>query len=721
MKENKLWYNAPASDWLEALPLGNGRLGMMVFGGVNEDQVQLNEESFWSGWEYSGFNNPKTAEHLEEMRRLIFERKYTEAQDLCNKYFTCRGEGNHDVAYGCYQTAGEIHLTIPNAAEKDYYRELRLDKGQVSVRCENSQREYFVSPGYNVGVIKVSGNTEGISLRYERENATIVHDDGRVFVLGYLPTKYAAEIRYQHTDDGFYVYFTAATNYKSDQDPEKVCTETLDRAINAGYDALLKDTNAYFDSMLNRAGFSLSEPETKSHIPTNERQQNPENDLGLFELYFNYGRYLLVASSSNCRLPANLQGIWCKDYQPKWNSDYHLNINIQMNYWPAEVCNLPELVTPFFEFIRSLAKVGEKSAKVTYGCPGWVIHFATNVWGYNALGCHTAYGAFLGAGAWCIRHIKERWLYSKDPAVLEEFYSLIKGASEFFCAYLVKDPNSGYLVTAPASSPENSFITPDTGSKASVCAGPTMDMSIIRELFEFNIEAAEVLGKDTEFTEKLKDLLPQLLPLQIGKHGQLMEWSEDFEESEPKHRHISHMYGLYPASEITESTPELYNAARKSIERRIANSFTDAGKGWSTIFVGWSLAWIINSYARFKEGNIAEDCLVRLFKNSTCPNLFDLHPPRIFQIDGNFGATAGMAEMLLQSHAGYIDILPALPDAWKDGEFFGLMARGGFKVSASWKDGKVVRCEIVGKEGTPFRVKYNGKMIEAVGSYSFAE
>lgn len=712
MKENKLWYDAPASDWLKALPLGNGRLGMMVYGGVNEDQIQLNEETFWTGWKSPGFDNPKTLEHLDEMRRLIFEKKYSEAQALCDKYFVCRGRGHHDsrAAFGAYQTAGDLYITVPNATEENYHRELRLDKGQASVRCNGSQREYFVSPEYNVAVIKITGNTDGIALRYERENTTVIYDDAEIIAVGYLPTKYAVKIRHELKDDGFYVYLTAATAYKTDRDPEEVCTETLDRAMKVEYETLLKDTNAHFETLLGRVGFTLGESGTKSDVPTHLRQQNPENDPGLMELYFNYGRYLLIASSYNCQLPANLQGIWCNKYNPAWSSDFHININIQMNYWFAEICNLPELISPFFELIKNVAKAGEETAKVTYGCPGWVAHFTTNPWGYTSLGCATLYGAFATAGAWCLRHVKERWLYGGDREILREFYPVIKGASEFFCAYLVKDPNNGYLVTVPASSPENSFVSPTDGSRANVCAGPTMDMSILRELFEFNIQAAKTLGVDEDFTRKLETLLPQFPPLQIGKYGQIMEWSEDFEEVEPGHRHMSQLYGLYPANQIAASTPELFEAARKTIERRLAN-----GGGHT----GWSLAWIINFYARLKDGNAAMENLIRLLKVSTESNLFNLHPPHTFQIDGNFGAPAGICEMLLQSHDGFIDLLPALPDQWKNGEFHGLKARGGFTVSAAWNDGKVVSCNVTGKENQPFQVKVNGTVIDAEGQYCF--
>ena len=711
LKENRLWYTAPAKEWNEALPLGNGKLGMMVFGGIAEEQVQLNEETFWTGWEFDGYDSPETFEHIDEMRQLIFNGKYEEAQKLCNKYMICRGKGDADAegAFGSYQTAGELYLSLGRTDGQNemqgYCRELLLDKGAAFVSSGSCQREYFVSPTYNTAVIRISGATEPVKLRYERKNATILQDENEIKVEGYLPTKFAVLIRKKVAEKATYIYITAATDYKTEADPVKVCAETLDLAMAAGYDALRADTEKYFSEMLGRAAISFPESGSKAEVPTNERIVNPENDLGLVELYFNFGRYLLLGSSRG-KLPANLQGIWCKDYLAPWSADYHININIQMNYWFAEVCNLPELIDPFFDLIKMIAKAGEKTAQVTYHCPGWVTHFTTNPWGYTSLGGHPVYGAFAAAGAWCLRHVKERWLYSGDDAIIKEFYPIIRGASEFFCAYLTRDPRNGYLVTVPASSPENSFLSPEDGSRVNVCAGPTMDTSIIRELLEFNIEAACVAGEDPAFVQKLKDTRDSLMPLRIGKYGQVMEWPEEFEEAEPGHRHISHLYGLYPAAEIRQSTPELFDAAKVTIQRRLAS-----GGGHT----GWSRAWIINFFARLADGNVAYENILALLKKSTLPNMFDNHPP--FQIDGNFGGTAGVTEMLLQSHDGCIELLPALPDAWKAGSFEGLMARGGFKVSAQWQNGKVVHCKVTGKEGKGFKVKINGEMIEAVGSF----
>ncbi len=709
MKENRLWYTAPAAEWNEATPLGNGILGMMVFGGVNEERIQLNEETFWSGWECDEYDNPKTLEHRGEINQLIFEGKYTEAQEMSCKYYTCRGVGTGDrtAAYGAYQTAGDLYIKMPGVKDSDYRRTLIIDEGRAEIKCDGTKREYFVSYKYNTAVVRITGLPDCPEVRFERENTTIVHDENDIYAEGYLPNHFALRFHHEYTDGTLTVFITAATAYKTDLNPKDVCRDTIDKAIAAGYDELRRDNIEYFSEMMGRATISFPESGTKEDVPTNLRLAEPENDIGLTELYYNFGRYLLI-SSSRGKLPANLQGIWAHEYLPPWSADFHININLQMNYWFAEVCNLPELLTPFFNYIHMIAKAGEHTARVAYGCPGWVTHHSTNPWGYTSLGANPIWGIFTPAGAWCLRHVKERFLHSGDKEILREFYDDIRGASEFFCAYLVKDPRNGWLVTSPASSPENSFISPTDGKQVTVCAGPTMDASIIRELFEFNIEAAEILGRDADFVKELKEKVQKLPPLRIGRLGQVMEWSEDFEEFEPGHRHISNLYGLHPGNEIRQSTPELFAAARKTIERRLAH-----GGGHQ----GWSRAWIINFFARLADGNAAHENFLALLKRSTLPNMFDNHPP--FQIDGNFGGTAGVAEMLMQSHDGCVDLLPALPDAWSAGEFNGFIARGGLTVSAKWEKGKVVFAEIVGKDGQPFRVKLNGEMIDAVGRFDY--
>ena len=719
MRENLLWFREPAQNWNEAMPLGNGILGMMVFGGISEDRVQLNEETLWSGWKFDGYDNPETLTHLEEMRQLIFRGKYSQAQKLCDKYLVCRGRGNGDRqggAFGAYQTAGDLYLTMPEDPGTGYRRWLRLDEGYARVEYEGALREYFVSYAYNTAVIKLSGTAKDAKLRYHRENVLKIEEEDQISVVGCLPLKFALLIRQVLADNCKYIYITVASAYQTDRDPEEVCRQTLDRAMEAGYEVLRKENREYFASMLGRVSLTFPQSGSKADIPTDQRIAAPDGDVGLCELYFNFGRYLLL-SASRGKLPANLQGIWCYEYDPPWGSDFHININIQMNYWLAEVCDLPELVTPFFHLIRMIAESGRHTARVAYNCPGWVCHFTTNAWGYTALGLMPVFGACVTAGAWCLRHIKERYLYSGDLEILREYYPIIKGAAEFFCAYLVQDPRNGYLVTVPASSPENAFISPNDGEAINLCAGPTSDIAVIRELFHFAADTAGILGVDGEFAEKLRQLCFKLPPFQIGKHGQLMEWSEDFDEAEPGHRHISHLYALHPSDQITKSTPKLFEAARKTIERRLSH-----GGG----HVGWSRAWIINLYARLADGNEAHAHLMELFKVCTLKNMLDSHPVMFddglwepFQIDGNLGGAAGITEMLLQSHDGVIDLLPALPDAWPEGEFTNFKARGGFTVSAAWKDGKVISCSITGPESKQYTARINGKMYTFTGTWQY--
>lgn len=698
MKENRLYYISPAVEWEEALPLGNGRLGMMVFGGTEEERVQLNEESFWTGWETRDNYNPKAYGYLDEIRKLIFDNKYAEAEKICNENFLMRGgKSKERTAFGRHQTAGDLYITSEATTAENYKRELLLDEGLAKVSFGDCERTYFVSYKYNTAVIKISGNVENIKIRYERENASITEDGNEIEICGFLPTKFSLRIRYEKTDSEMYIYITAATSYLEKEDPAIITARTIEKAMIAGYDELLKETKAYFSEILGRSEIIFPDSGTKADIPTNERIMNPDNDLGLVELYFNFGKYLLVGSSRG-KLPANLQGIWNKDYYPPWAADFHMNINLQMNYWNAEVSDMPELIEPFFKFLVPLSEEARDSAKLHFNCNGWFQGVVANPFKHTALGRYGWSSVYVTGGAWCIRHMKERWHYSGDKEFLKEYYHVIKGASEFFCDYLVTDPRNGYLVTAPSSSPENCFVRPNDGGASSICAGATMDTSIIKELFEFNIEVIDALGEDLEFKEVLQEKLSKLSPFRIGKHGQIMEWSEDFDEFDPGHRHISHLYGLYPANQITKSTPELFAAARKTIERRLAN-----GGGHT----GWSRAWIINFYARLADGNSAYEHILELFRKSTLPNMFDNHPP--FQIDGNFGGSAGIAEMLIQSHDGYIELIPALPDTWKDGEFNELMARGGFKVSAKWKDGKITDYSIKGKKGSVCTVKYNGK------------
>jgi len=720
-----LWYRQPAKKWVEALPIGNGRLGAMLFGGVKNERLQLNEDSLWSGGPQPNADRPDAYKHLTEIRRLLLERKYIEAERLTNKYMTNRG-GGFDGAYsGAYQTLGDLTLTfdgVPDGAE-EYRRELDLDTAiaRVSYRTDDARftREMFSTPVDQVLVMRIACDKPGMvsfTARLSRvadAKAAFIAPDcvvmsgrcdsgkGMKFearlkaiakggkVIGSNDT-----VRVEKADEAM-LLLAAATNYGG-KDPTALCEKEIAAASSKTFKTLRDAHIAEHRRLFRRVDLNLGKT-AASQLPTDMRLnavKRGEKDPHLIALYFQYGRYLLSSCSRPGCMPANLQGLWADGLKPPWHCDYHANINVQMNYWPAEVCNLAECHLPLVDLLESLREPGRKTAKAYYNAPGFVFHMITNVWGWTSPGWSAGWGFFPTGGAWLCQHLWEHYAFSGDKEFLRRAYPTMKESAIFFLDYMVED-KKGRLVTAPSTSPENRFYTPD-GKRASVCIGAAMDREIIWDLFTNCIEASEALGTDEEFRKKLLDARNRIAPPEVGKHGQLMEWGEDFDEAEPGHRHMSHLFALHPGRQITlHGTPKLAQACKVTLRRRLSQ-----GGGHT----GWSRAWIINFFARLEEGEKAYENVMALIRKSTLPNLFDTHTP--FQIDGNFGGTAGIAEMLLQSHASEIALLPAWPkEAWPSGYVKGLRARGGLDVAIHWKDGRATSAVLKAKIDGRHRIR----------------
>ncbi|MBP7554728.1 MAG: glycoside hydrolase family 95 protein [Chitinophagaceae bacterium] len=751
----RLWYRQPANalvpdtmppysddpEWIKALPLGNGQLGAMVFGDVNQERVQLNEKSLWSGGP-SDNDNPEAAKFLPQIRALLFAGKFKEATELTNKTQVCAGAGSGygsgaNVPFGCYQTLGDLRLQFDQAgAFTDYRRELDLNEAMVKVQYRQKgvlfEREYFVSTRPSVLVVRIRASKKGaISFtasidRPERFSTTATADALEMKGVlnngsGGAGMQYAARLQAQHKggsllfrDGRVYVkgadevilFLSAATDYLpvypvyKGNNYQAQLSKELQQALKTAYSSLrtqhIRDHQYYYK----RVQLQLA-PATADTLPTDERLQRIHSvgdDPFLSQLYFHYGRYLLIASARPNTLPANLQGIWANKIQTPWNADYHTNINVQMNYWPAEVCNLGDIHLSLIRFIQSLQAPATRSAAVQFGMRGWCINTIVNVWGFTAPGEHPSWGLTPGTSGWIARHLWEHYLFTNDETYLREVYPLLKEGARFYMDWLVPDPVSQKLVSGPAASPENSFEAPD-GSRGTISMGPSHDQEVIDELFGSVEKAALVLNDKDPFVDSIRTARSRLLQPVIGKDGRLQEWAQPYDEPEPGHRHISHLYALYPGQAISmQQTPALAEATRRSLEYRLQH-----GGGHT----GWSAAWVGSLRARLLQGNEALKAINEVLIKKSAPNLFDLHPP--FQIDGNLGVTAAVAEMLLQSQAQHIQLLPALPDSWADGHVTGLCAQGGVEIDITWKKGKLVRAKLHSRLGGVFTIKYADK------------